>query len=89
MSEITQNCQTTLPPLNITLKFKSWNTKSTLGKFINHVATKEAGEGLKFPKIIIVGSKSGYVRGSTKSHQEMATGFMNGPILIVLSPRTL
>ena len=49
LSEITQNCQTTLPPLNITLKFKSWNTKSTLGKFINHVATKEAGEGLKFP----------------------------------------
>ena len=51
LSEITQNCQTTLPPLNIILKFKSWNTKSTLGKFINHVATKEAGEGLKFPKI--------------------------------------
>ena len=49
LSEITQNCQTTLPPLNIILNFKSWITKSTLGKFINHVATKEVGEGLKFP----------------------------------------
>ena len=51
LSEITQNCQTTLPPLNIILNFKSWNTKSSLGKFINHVATRDGGEGLKFPKI--------------------------------------
>ena len=94
LSEITQKCQTTLPPLNIILKFKSWNTKSTfIGEI--HKPRKPLGRGRveispKLPRLYLQVVKVVMLEGGGVITQEMATEFMNGPIiLIVLSPRTL